>query len=61
MGKKRGAPTKTPNRRKSNVVQIRLTDAEKAECETAAAADGLKMAAWARYALARAAKRRNAS
>ena len=55
---KRGAPPKPPEKLKSNVVQIRLTEAEKADCEAAAEADGLKMSAWARKTLASTAKRR---
>ena len=59
METKRGAPTKPPEKRKSNVVQIRLSESEKADCEAAAGADGLKMSAWARKTLTQAAKRRN--
>ena len=58
METKRGAPTKPPEKRKSNVVQIRLTESEKSDCETAAETEGLKMSAWARKTLAQAAKRR---
>jgi hypothetical protein len=57
MNIKRGAPFKPPDEIKGNVVQIRLTDAEKIECELAAEADGLKMSAWARQTLVKAASR----
>lgn len=58
MDSKRGAPEKPPEDRKSNVVQIRLTDADKVVCEQAAELDGLKLSRWARDTLLRAAKRR---
>jgi len=59
MVTKRGAPVKPPDERKASVVQIRLTDAEKAECELAAKAEDIKMSAWARRTLVKAAIRRN--
>jgi len=55
---KRGAPEKPPDERKSATVLIRMTERERGDCETAAALDGQKMAAWARKTLANAAKRR---
>lgn len=55
---KRGAPTKPPEQRKSHVVQLRLTSAEKETCEQAAELDGVKMSKWARETLVRTAKRR---
>jgi uncharacterized protein (DUF1778 family) len=58
MSTKRGAPVKSPEERKGNVVQIRLTDDEKAACESAAGLTGKKMSAWARDTLVRAAKRK---
>ena len=58
MEAKRGAPEKPPEERKGNVVQIRLTDDDKAACEQAAALDGIKMSQWARDTLLRSAKRR---
>jgi hypothetical protein len=58
MKAKRGAPEKPPEERKGNVVQIRLTDAEKAACEKAADRTRQKMSAWARKALVRAAGRK---
>ena len=58
MKPKRGAPVKPPDERKGNVVQIRLTDDEKADCEDAAGRAGQKMSAWARTTLVRAAKRK---
>lgn len=57
MDTKRGAPKKTPSERKANVVQIRLTDAEKTQCEFTANAENLKMSAWARGVLVKAAAR----
>jgi hypothetical protein len=60
METKRGAPPKDPECRKSQVVQIRLTDAEKENCEVTAKAEGMKMSAWARKTLVRASKRRQA-
>jgi len=59
MDIKRGAPPKPPNERKANVIQIRLTDAEKAECELAARTEDTKMSTWARRALVKAANRCN--
>jgi hypothetical protein len=59
MGKtKRGAPPKPPEDRKSSIAMIRLTESERADCESAAELEGLKMAAWARKTLATAARRR---
>ncbi|MBI2479874.1 MAG: hypothetical protein HYV60_14950 [Planctomycetia bacterium] len=58
MNKKLGAPPKDPEKRKSNVVQIRLTDLEKEQCEQAAELDGAKMSQWARDTLVRTANRR---
>ena len=58
MKKKLGAPPKPPEDRKGNVVQIRLTDLEKEQCEQAAELDSTKLAAWARDTLAKTAKRR---
>lgn len=61
MGKpNRGAPEKPPEERKSAIVLLRMTDAERAECESAAALEGVKLAKWARKTLTSAAKRRNA-
>ncbi len=58
MAKKLGAPKKPPEDRKSEVVLLRLTEAEKADCEQAAELDGVKLATWARNALVRIAGRR---
>jgi len=58
MTNKRGAPPKPPEKRKSKVVQIRLTESEKADCESAAQLDDKKMSDWARDTLVRAARRR---
>ena len=58
MKTKRGAPVKSPEERKGNVVQIRLTDTEKDACEAAAEFTGQKMSAWARNTLVRAARRK---
>jgi hypothetical protein len=58
MGKpKRGAPKKPPELRKEAPLQVRLTAAERIDCETAAAKAGIKLSAWARQTLAGAAKR----
>lgn len=57
---KRGAPVKPPELRKSGLVLIRMTESERADCESAAGLDGLKLATWARKTLTSAAKRRNA-
>jgi len=54
MKPKRGAPPKPPEERRSVLLPIRLTKAEKAEID--AAADG-KASTWARGVLLRAAKR----
>ena len=58
MKPKRGAPQKPPEERKGDPVQIRLTAAERAACETAAAASDKKLSAWARETLVRAARRK---
>ena len=58
MKPKLGAPPKPPEERKGDAVQVRLTAAERAACEKAAATTGQKMSAWARATLVRAAKRR---
>jgi hypothetical protein len=55
MEKKRGAPQKPPERRRTELLPIRLTRAERAL--VAVAADG-KVSAWARGVLLRAAKQR---
>ena len=54
MKKKMGAPTKPPEERKSVLMAIRFTEAEKAAIDSAA--DG-KASTWARRVLLRAAKR----
>lgn len=55
MENKRGAPTKPPEERRSVLLPIRVTEAEKAELE--AAADG-KLSTWARDLLLRSARRK---
>ena len=55
MKKKMGAPVKPPEERKSVLMAIRFTEAEKAAIDSAA--DG-KASTWARDVLLRAAKRR---
>ena len=52
----RGAPTKPPEERKSALLLIRLTEADKTLIESAA--DG-KPATWARDVLVKAAKRKS--
>ena len=53
---KRGAPEKPPEQRKSVLLGVRMTAAERDEVD--AAADG-KASTWAREVLLRAARRRN--
>lgn len=53
---KRGAPEKPPEQRKSVLLGVRMTEAERAEID--AAADG-KASTWARDVLLRAARRRS--
>jgi hypothetical protein len=55
MKKKMGAPVKPAAERKSELLPIRLTKAEKAEIDAAAAG---KASTWARTVLLRAARRR---
>jgi len=55
MGKKRGAPTKPPEQRKSRIFPVRLTEEEFSLLNTAA--NG-KTSAWAREILIRTAKQR---
>jgi hypothetical protein len=57
MKTKRGAPKKPPEERKGSPLQIRLTEAERAACDKAAENADVKLAAWARSVLVRAAKR----
>ena len=52
---RRGAPIKPPEERRSVLLPIRLTEAEKAAIDTAASG---KASTWARDVLLRAAKRR---
>lgn len=54
MGKTRGAPRKPPAQRRSVLVPIRVTQAEKEEIDAVA---GDNTSAWAREILLRAAKR----
>jgi hypothetical protein len=59
MVKKRmGRPPKEPNERKSAVIFIPVTDAEREQIYAAAEADEAKPTTWARETLLRAAKRR---
>jgi uncharacterized protein (DUF1778 family) len=58
MESKRGAPKKSPEERKGDPLQVRLTAAERQACEEAAAASDQKLSAWARAALVRAARRK---
>ncbi len=55
MAKRRGAPEKPPEQRKTELLPIRLTKAEKALVDQAA--NG-KVSAWARGILLRAARRK---
>ena len=53
---KRGAPEKPPEHRRSVLLGVRMTEAERAEIDSAA--EG-KASTWAREVLLRAARRRN--
>src|SRR6185295_13010120 len=57
MAKKMGRPPIDPTGAMGRVFQIRLTDAERAEYDRAATRAGVKLAAWIRDRLSRAAKR----
>ena len=56
MGKKRGAPVKPPERRKTKIFPIRVTEREYAWIEEAAG--DTKPSAWARKLVVDAAKRK---
>ena len=57
MAKKMGRPTIDPRGAKGKVCQIRLSDAERAEYGRAAQKADVKLSAWIRDRLSRAAKR----
>lgn len=51
-----GRPKKTESEARSNVLRIRLTEAEREEIEQAAEGRGLDTSAWARFELLRLAR-----
>lgn len=55
-----GRPTKEPAERLAAIVQFRMTEAERDECERAAERAGVTFSAWIRDRLLRAAKRESA-
>jgi hypothetical protein len=57
MDKKMGRPTISPNGAMERVLQIRLTDDERAEYQKAAERADVPLSAWIRDRLAKAAKR----
>lgn len=52
-----GRPPKDPEDRRTNFVSVPVTDAERAVIDAAADAAGVKLAAWARGVLLKAAKK----
>lgn len=57
MNAKMGRPPKEPEERRTKMVSVPLTEAEREEIDTAVEARGVKLAAWARDVLLRAARR----
>lgn len=53
MGKKRGAPKKPPDKAKGELLQIRVSTAEKQAFQLAADRDGKKTSEWIRDRLRR--------
>jgi uncharacterized protein (DUF1778 family) len=56
MGKKRGAPVKPPEKSKSELIQLRVSSAEKIAFNAAADMDGKKLSEWIRDRLRRLAR-----
>jgi uncharacterized protein (DUF1778 family) len=56
MAKKQGAPRKPPGKRKSELIQLRVTATEKQAFSDAADLDGKKLAEWIRDRLRRLAR-----
>lgn len=52
-----GRPTKEPAERLSEIIQFRLTSAEREQCEQAAEQTGTKFSQWIRDCILKAAKR----
>jgi hypothetical protein len=57
MKKKRGAPKKAPDKKKGELLQIRVGEAEKQAFAAAAEADGKTISAWIRDRLRRDSRR----
>ncbi len=57
MKKKRGRPPTDPAESLSEIIQFRMTEAERAQCERAAETAEQKFSAWIRDRLLKAAKR----
>ena len=55
-----GRPPKEPTDRLAEIIQFRMTEAERKQCEHAADRAGVKFSAWIRDRLLRAAKRESA-
>jgi hypothetical protein len=60
MNAKMGRPPKDPEDRRTKMVSVPLTEAEREEVDAAADAAGVKIAAWARDVLLRAARKKRA-
>ena len=58
MKKIMGRPKKEPGDRLSEIVQVRLTKSERAECEMAATSRKMKLSEWVRACILPAAKRK---
>ena len=61
MTTRRGRPPKEPEDKRTEMVSVPMTETEKAAVDAAAEASGVKLAAWARDVMLRAAKRKAAS
>jgi len=57
MKGKAGRPKKDPADARSEIVLVRMTTAERADCENAAEQVGVRLSEWIRERLAKAAKR----
>lgn len=58
MKRSRGRPPKEPEQAKSSQLQVRVTEAEKAEFFDASERAGIPLSEWARNVLLRAARRK---
>jgi hypothetical protein len=61
MNAKIGRPHKAPEDKRTKMVSVPLTEAERGEVDAAAEAEGVKLAAWARGVLLRAAQKKRAA